>query len=76
MHVFKAGGDLQDAKLAIFGDASLAPGPSRSRVGVVVKFGGAYRTQRQSLTVYSAFGAEVHAKNVWAQSCTGKILLA
>ncbi|CAE7378484.1 unnamed protein product [Symbiodinium sp. CCMP2456] len=61
---FKAGGDLQEAKLSIFGDASLAPGASRSRTGVVVKFGGyviAYRTQRQSLTAFSAFEAEVEA---------------
>ena len=61
---FKAGGDLQDAKLAIFGDASLAPRASRSRTGVVVKFGDqviAYRTQRQSRTAYSAFEAEVEA---------------
>ncbi|CAE7168455.1 unnamed protein product, partial [Symbiodinium necroappetens] len=61
---FKAGGDLQEAKLSVFGDASLAPGASRSRTGVVVKFGGhvlAYRTQRQSLTAFSAFEAEVEA---------------
>ena len=61
---FKAGGALQEATLSIFGDASLAPGASRSRTGVVVKFGGyviAYRTQRQSLTAFSAFEAEVEA---------------
>ncbi|CAE7496920.1 unnamed protein product [Symbiodinium sp. CCMP2456] len=61
---FKAGGDLQEARLSVFGDASLAPGASRSRTGVVVKFGGhviAYRTQRQSLTAFSAFEAEVEA---------------
>ena len=61
---FRAGGNLQEEKLSIFGDASLAPGASRSRTGVVVKFGGytiAYRTQRQSLTAYSAFEAEVEA---------------
>ncbi|CAE7336713.1 unnamed protein product, partial [Symbiodinium sp. CCMP2592] len=61
---FRAGGNLQEEKLSIFGDASLAPGASRSRTGVVVKLGGytiAYRTQRQSLTAYSAFEAEVEA---------------
>eukprot|EP00439_Symbiodinium_sp_Y106_P066481 s2258_g10.t2 len=61
---FKAGGALQEATLSIFGDASLAPVASRSRTGVVVKFGGyviAYRTQRQSLTAFSAFEAEVEA---------------
>ena len=63
MLFFRAGGNLQE-ELSIFGDASLAPGASRSRTGVVVKFGGytiAYRTQRQSLTAYSAFEAEVEA---------------
>ena len=43
---------------------TLAPVASRSRTGVVVKFGDqviAYRTQRQSLTAYSAFEAEVEA---------------
>ena len=61
---FPAGGDLKCAALAIFGDASLAPGASRSRTGVVVKFGEhvlAYKTQRQSLTAFSAFEAEVEA---------------
>ena len=64
MLFFRAGGNLQEEKLSIFGDVSLAPGASRSRTGVVVKFGGytiAYRTQRQSLTAYSAFEAEVEA---------------
>ena len=61
---FKAGVDLNEAKHGIFRDTSLAPGASRSRAGVVVKFGDhviAYRTQRQSLTAYSAFEAEVEA---------------
>ncbi|CAE7437106.1 RE2 [Symbiodinium sp. CCMP2592] len=61
---FKAGTNLNKAKLGIYGDASLAPVASRSRTGVVVKFGDhvtACRTQRQFLTAYSAFEAEVEA---------------
>lgn len=60
---FPDGSRLSDA-LWCFGDASLAPGASRSRTGVVVKWGDhilAWKSQRQSLTAWSAFEAEVDA---------------
>ena len=53
-----AGGDRPSDALWCFGDASLAPGASRSRTGVVVKWGPhvlAWKSQRQSLTAWSAF---------------------
>ena len=51
-----------DDSLWLFGDASLAPGASRSRTGVVIKWGDhilSWKSQRQALTAWSAFEAEV-----------------
>ena len=50
--------------LWLYGDASLAPGASRSRTGVVIKWGDhvlSWKSQRQALTAWSAFEAEVDA---------------
>ena len=65
-----------DDTLWCYGDASLAPGASRSRTGVIILWGDhliSWKSQRQALTAWSAFEAEVDASATTCQ--TLKILL-
>lgn len=57
-------GPRLDDVLWCYGDASLAPGASRSRTGVVIQWGEhilCWKSQRQALTAWNAFEAEVDA---------------
>ena len=60
-----------DDTLWCYGDASLAPGASRSRTGVIILWGDhiiSWKSQRQALTAWSAFEAEVDASATTCQT--------
>ena len=62
-----------DEPIWCYGDASLAPGASRSRTGMVIQWGEhilAWKSQRQALTAWSAFEAEVDAGATTCQNGT------
>ena len=60
-----------DDTLWCYGDASLAPGASRSCTGVIILWGDhliSWKSQRQALTAWSAFEAEVDASATTCQT--------